>query len=445
MRAGPSQEEIRRQNLGALLRLVHVRGALSRAELTTRTGPQPIHDRRADHGSGRRRPGARGATERPRPGRTTVAGGPARVDSGLRVRVRDRRRPAHRGPRRARRQGPRPAGNRTRPGRRVAGRGGRAAGRVRPADAAGHSRRTRSASAAASRSARWSAGRTASYASDRTSAGSTSRSAPRSTASSPRRSSHRHRQRRRPRRAGGAHPRRGGRLRQPDLPARRRRHRRRHHRRRTAGRRPRRLRRRGRPHRRQPERPAVQLRLARLLGDRDRRACAAAGGRSERHRARGHPDRRRRGVRVATRSPRPPSGRSATGSASASPTWSTSSTRRRCCSAARCATIYLAAAAQVRSRVNRNALPACREHLRLRTPELGDDAPLIGAAELAFGRILADPLAGAEPPDAGGAGRRSAMPPTERRRAGHGGQLRRRAGGGYRLVGGVRRCGGPCA
>jgi predicted NBD/HSP70 family sugar kinase len=63
--------------------------------------------------------------------------------------------------------------------------------------------------------------------------------------------------------------------------------------------------------------------------------------------------------------------------------------------------IYLAAAAQVRSRVNRNALPACREHLRLRTPELGDDAPLIGAAELAFGRILADPLAGAEPPDVG--------------------------------------------
>jgi predicted NBD/HSP70 family sugar kinase len=54
--------------------------------------------------------------------------------------------------------------------------------------------------------------------------------------------------------------------------------------------------------------------------------------------------------------------------------------------------VYLAAAAQVRSRVNRNALAACREHLRLRTPELGDDAPLIGAAELAFERLLADPL-----------------------------------------------------
>src|SRR5689334_1301413 len=38
MRPGPSQEEIRRQNLGALLRLVHVRGALSRAELTAALG-----------------------------------------------------------------------------------------------------------------------------------------------------------------------------------------------------------------------------------------------------------------------------------------------------------------------------------------------------------------------------------------------------------------------
>jgi predicted NBD/HSP70 family sugar kinase len=54
--------------------------------------------------------------------------------------------------------------------------------------------------------------------------------------------------------------------------------------------------------------------------------------------------------------------------------------------------IYLAAAAQIRSRLNRNALPACREHVRLRTPELGSDATLIGAAELAFQQLLADPL-----------------------------------------------------
>jgi predicted NBD/HSP70 family sugar kinase len=54
--------------------------------------------------------------------------------------------------------------------------------------------------------------------------------------------------------------------------------------------------------------------------------------------------------------------------------------------------VYLAAAAQVRSRLNRQALPACREHVRLRTPALGDDAALIGAAELAFEPLLADPL-----------------------------------------------------
>ena len=54
--------------------------------------------------------------------------------------------------------------------------------------------------------------------------------------------------------------------------------------------------------------------------------------------------------------------------------------------------VYLEAAAQVRSRLNEVALPACREHLRLRTPELGTDAALIGAAELAFESLLNDPL-----------------------------------------------------
>ncbi|MCM0677019.1 ROK family protein [Micromonospora phytophila] len=54
--------------------------------------------------------------------------------------------------------------------------------------------------------------------------------------------------------------------------------------------------------------------------------------------------------------------------------------------------LYLAAAAQVRSRLNSMALPACLEHVRLRTPKLGEDAALIGAAELAFERLLADPL-----------------------------------------------------
>ncbi|WP_426514404.1 ROK family protein [Dactylosporangium sp. McL0621] len=54
--------------------------------------------------------------------------------------------------------------------------------------------------------------------------------------------------------------------------------------------------------------------------------------------------------------------------------------------------VYLASAAQVRSRLNRNGLPACREHVRLRTPQLGQDAALIGAAELAFEPLFADPL-----------------------------------------------------
>lgn len=54
--------------------------------------------------------------------------------------------------------------------------------------------------------------------------------------------------------------------------------------------------------------------------------------------------------------------------------------------------VYLGAAAQVRSRLNRNGLPACREHVRLRTPVLGEEAALLGAAEVAFEPLLSDPL-----------------------------------------------------
>ncbi|WP_330232656.1 ROK family protein [Nocardia sp. NBC_00508] len=54
--------------------------------------------------------------------------------------------------------------------------------------------------------------------------------------------------------------------------------------------------------------------------------------------------------------------------------------------------IYLAAAAQVRSRVAVNGLQAVRERVRLRTSALGGDATLIGAAELAFTDVLTDPL-----------------------------------------------------
>ncbi|MFE3319562.1 ROK family protein [Nocardia sp. NPDC059195] len=54
--------------------------------------------------------------------------------------------------------------------------------------------------------------------------------------------------------------------------------------------------------------------------------------------------------------------------------------------------VYLASAAQVRSRLAENGLLAVRERVRLRTSALADDAPLIGAAELAFADVLTDPL-----------------------------------------------------
>jgi predicted NBD/HSP70 family sugar kinase len=54
--------------------------------------------------------------------------------------------------------------------------------------------------------------------------------------------------------------------------------------------------------------------------------------------------------------------------------------------------IYLGSAAQVRTRLNLNAMAPQREKLRLRTSALADDATLVGAAELAFAHVLADPL-----------------------------------------------------
>jgi hypothetical protein len=46
----------------------------------------------------------------------------------------------------------------------------------------------------------------------------------------------------------------------------------------------------------------------------------------------------------------------------------------------------------VRSQINTVTLLAARENLRLRTSALADDATLVGAAELAFDQVLADPL-----------------------------------------------------
>ncbi|GAB3174449.1 putative NBD/HSP70 family sugar kinase [Micromonospora palomenae] len=54
--------------------------------------------------------------------------------------------------------------------------------------------------------------------------------------------------------------------------------------------------------------------------------------------------------------------------------------------------LYLAGAGTVRRRLDTMVLPPCREIVHLRAAALGRDAALIGAAELAFDTLLADPL-----------------------------------------------------
>lgn len=54
--------------------------------------------------------------------------------------------------------------------------------------------------------------------------------------------------------------------------------------------------------------------------------------------------------------------------------------------------VYRGSAPQVRSRLAANVLAVSRERVRLRTSALGDDSTLIGAAELAFAPLLADPV-----------------------------------------------------
>lgn len=54
--------------------------------------------------------------------------------------------------------------------------------------------------------------------------------------------------------------------------------------------------------------------------------------------------------------------------------------------------IYRGAAPRIHARVAANVLPVSRDHVELRTAALGYDSTLIGAAELAFSRILADPF-----------------------------------------------------
>ncbi|MEV1286517.1 ROK family transcriptional regulator [Micromonospora sp. NPDC049679] len=54
--------------------------------------------------------------------------------------------------------------------------------------------------------------------------------------------------------------------------------------------------------------------------------------------------------------------------------------------------VYAAGADAVRRRLDEIVLPASREHVQLRAAALGRNAALIGAAELAFDQLLADPL-----------------------------------------------------
>ena len=54
--------------------------------------------------------------------------------------------------------------------------------------------------------------------------------------------------------------------------------------------------------------------------------------------------------------------------------------------------LYTVGAGVVRSRLDGMALPASREHVQLRAAALGRNAALVGAAELAFDKLLADPL-----------------------------------------------------
>jgi len=54
--------------------------------------------------------------------------------------------------------------------------------------------------------------------------------------------------------------------------------------------------------------------------------------------------------------------------------------------------VYEAAAPQVAARIARHAMPVSRERARLRLSALADDATLLGAADLGFAALLADPL-----------------------------------------------------
>ena len=398
MRAGPSQEEIRRHNLGALLRHVH----RARADLAGRADQPSWGSTAAPSGRSPPTSTAAGLVSEELPRETGRAGRPSLVvrPESARVyvvRVRRRGRPAARPPGSASAAWSSTAGRPYRP------RGCSAATRssrrwpafVRqmqqqvPADAVCVGARRRGLRHGAPATTAWSgSARNLGWVDE-----------PLGEAL-----------RRRARRCGlpvavgndadlaalAEHTRGvGGRLRQRHLPARRRRRRRRHHRRRPPAR---------------PGTAATAARSATWWSTRDGRPCGCGSrgcweteiGEHALLRAAGRCD----GTGAATRC----------GPWSTPPTGATPWRRRRC---ARSATGSASGVANLVNIFNpemvdlrrhaarrlprlgrpgaqpaqpRSRLPACREHVRLRTPTLGDDAALIGAAELAFERLLADPL-----------------------------------------------------
>ena len=107
-----------------------------------------------------------------------------------------------------------------------------------------------------------------------------------------------------------------------------------------------------------------------------------------------------RGRRRLARRARCPRPRRAAGSVSGWPASSTCSTRGSSSSAACSAGSTRWSSATLEEELDRRALPAPRALVRVVPASLGVDAPLLGAAELAFEPLLADPAAWVGPRDA---------------------------------------------
>ena len=157
----------------------------------------------------------------------------------------------------------------------------------------------------------------------------------------------------------------------------------------------RRTRRRDRPHDRQPGRGRLPLRRARLLGDRGRRGTCSCAERATR-RMPGWPASTRSSREAAAGSPEALGRARATsgaGSASASAALVNILNPRLIVLGGVHARMYPVVRDVVDAEVARRSLAAPRAEVRIVPATLGVDAPLVGAAELAFEPLLADPAA----------------------------------------------------